>query len=274
MAATNEPAVTVEIAPGVPMDFVLVRPGAFIMGDEKKGDDDEKPEHLVRITQSFYLGRYPVTQAQWRAVMGDNPASFQGDDRRPVESVSWNDIVGSGSAAKGFLQRLAQVPGHVYRLPTEAEWEYAAKGGHLAPSMGRNKTENMATVANLYPAYAGGEDINAAAWHYLNDCYSTMRVGCRQPNALGLYGMSGNVYEWCQDTFDGEAYANRTKNQQVIADPFVEESDRYRVLRGGSWFYHPWYCLSAYRVNRHPSARFEVLGFRLVLDRSGSLRKF
>ena len=178
---------TVEIAPGVSMEFVLVLPGRFIMGDRQIGAG---PEHRVRITQPFYLGRYPVTQVQWTAVMDNNPADFKGDENRPVESVSWNDIVGAATDGPGFLARLPEVSGYRYRLPTEAEWEYAAKGGHLAP-----RVEERVIAENLYPTYAGGEDANATAWQEDNNDYSTLRIGYRQPNDLGLYGMSGNVWE-------------------------------------------------------------------------------
>jgi formylglycine-generating enzyme required for sulfatase activity len=268
MGPTNEPTVTIEIAPGVPLDFVLVRPGVFIMGDAQDGDNDEKPEHRVRITQPFYLGRYPVTQAQWRAVMGGNPANFTGDDQRPVESVSWEDIVGTEESTPGFLARLSPAAGYTYRLPTEAEWEYAAKGGHLAPPVEVFSGEKQVMVADRYPTHAGGEDFNAAAWQRQNNLYSTLRTGYRQPNVLGLYGMSGNVYEWCRDTFYGEAYAKRTENQQIITDPLVEESGRGRVVRGGSWLHDPGHCRSAYRGLGHPSDRYRLYGFRLVLSPS------
>ncbi|MEO0627061.1 MAG: formylglycine-generating enzyme family protein, partial [Bacteroidota bacterium] len=117
------------------LEFVLVKKGQFIMGDDQGIYSWEKPEHSVDISQDFYLGRYPITQAQWQAVMGDNPAGFKGDDRRPVERVSWNDLCGIGESVKpGFLERLCahiNYPADSFRLPTEAEWEYAAKGGHL-----------------------------------------------------------------------------------------------------------------------------------------------
>ena len=241
------------------MDFALVRPGTFVMGDAKEGDNDEKPEHRVRITQPFYLGRYPVTQAQWRAVMGGNPADFAGDDQRPVESVSWEDIVGSREASPGFLARLSPVPGYAYRLPTEAEWEYAAKGGHLAPPPEVRSGAMQVQVADSYPTYAGGEDVNAAAWQDRNNGYSTLRTGYRQPNVLGLYGMSGNVYEWCRDTFDSEIYTKRSRSDQDVIDPLVEDSGRRRVVRGGSWIRRPGRCRPAYRATGIPRSGFASL---------------
>jgi formylglycine-generating enzyme required for sulfatase activity len=253
---------TVEIAPGVSLEFVLVLPGTFVMGDARDGWDAEKPEHRVRITQPFYLGKYPVTQVQWAAIMEENPAHFKGDEHRPVESVSWGDIVKKAADGPSFLARLPEVRGYTYRLPTEAEWEYAAKGGHLA-----TQTDERVPAENLYPAYAGGEDANAAAWQSDNNEYSTLRTGYRQPNILGLYGMSGNVYDWCQDTFDSEAYAKRTQNQREISDP-LDESGRFRVVRGGSWIVVPWSCRSASPTRWPPSARSRIYGFRLVLSPS------
>ncbi|MEO0627060.1 MAG: formylglycine-generating enzyme family protein [Bacteroidota bacterium] len=252
------------------LEFVLVRKGRFIMGDDQGTFSREKPEHSVRISQDFYLGRYPITQAQWQAVMGDNPSEFKGDNRRPVEQVSWDDLHGTGEGVKpGFLDRLCthtNYPANSFHLPTEAEWEYAAKGGHLTAS-----TKNLREKATgLYSEYAGGDNAMSAAWQVNNNEYSTIATGYRQPNALGLYGMSGNVYDWCMDTWDAETYSKR--KGKLTIDPVVEAASQFRVVRGGSWHYNLEDCRSVYRFNRPSSYRFRAYGFRLVLSPSLSRR--
>ncbi|MEL7378311.1 MAG: formylglycine-generating enzyme family protein [Bacteroidota bacterium] len=252
------------------LQFVLVQKGRFIMGNHDSEYDDEKPEHEVEISQDFYLGRYPISQAQWQAVMGDNPANFKGDDRRPVEQVSWDDLHGTGEGAEsGFLDQLCahtNCPSGSFRLPTEAEWEYAAKGGHLSAWSGRNEQK----ASDLYPLYAGGDDVISAAWQYNNNGYSTIAAGYRQPNALGLYGMSGNVYDWCQDTIDYEVYSKR-KGEMTI-DPVVEVAGRNRVVRGGSWLNSPGSCLPVFRSYGPSTFRYRNIGFRLVLSPSSARR--
>ncbi|MEL6358460.1 MAG: formylglycine-generating enzyme family protein, partial [Bacteroidota bacterium] len=173
------------------LEFVLVRKGQFIMGDNQGTYSREKPEHSVEISQDFYLSRYPITQGQWQALMDVNSANFKGDNRRPVEKVSWINLHWKGKGGKQcFLDRLCahtNYPDNSFRLPTEAEWEYAAKGGHLTAL-----SESMKEIAtDLYSEYAGGDDAMSAAWQTNNNEYSTIAVGYRQPNALGLYGMSG-----------------------------------------------------------------------------------
>ncbi|MEO0627350.1 MAG: formylglycine-generating enzyme family protein, partial [Bacteroidota bacterium] len=252
------------------LEFVLVKKGQFIMGDDDGIQDDEKPEHSVEISQDFYLGRYPVTQAQWQVVMDDNPANFKGDDRRPVENVSWGNLHGIGEGAKsGFLDRLfahTDYPDNSFRLPTEAEWEYAAKGGHLTA-----RTKNLKEKApDLYSEYAGGDDVISAAWQDNNNGYSTIATGYRQPNALGLYGMSGNVYDWCQDTWDAKTYSKR--KEELTVDPFIEAAGQDRVVRGGSWVYIPGSCRPVTRNHRLSSYRFRYFGFRLVLSPSSAQR--
>lgn len=219
------------------MEFVLIRAGEFYMGS-KDGADDEKPVHLVRITRPFYLGRYQVTQSQWEAVMGDNPSRFTGDANRPVESISWDDT-------QAFLQRLSEKEqGCLYRLPTEAEWEYAARAGA--------KT-----------AYCFGDDpeqLHEYAWYDKNAKGTTHPVGQLKPNAWGLYDMHGNVWEWVNDWF-GETYYHKSPTD----DPQGPADGPFRVLRGGAFWHSLWYARCACRDGNLPRARLDYGGFRVVV---------
>jgi formylglycine-generating enzyme required for sulfatase activity len=259
----------IEIAPGVPMEFVLVLPGTFVMGSKKGADySGEKVEHLVKITRPFYLGRYAVTQAQWTAVTGQRPAHFVGDDRRPVEQVSWEEIMGryeEEPTTQGFLDLLPALSGHTFQLPTEAEWEYAAKGGHLSSGGALNYEQNQVPAGSLYPSFAGGEDAKAVAWQKSNNDYSTLRGGYRQPNALGFYGMSGNVWDWCRDTFDRNVYTERSLKNQIVIDPLEEKPGRSRVVRGGGWSSFSDRCYPTFRNGRISGQKTQRFGFRLVL---------
>jgi TonB family protein len=214
--------------------FVRVPGGEFLMGSSD-GRPDEKPVHRVRITKAFEMGKYEVTQAQWGSVMGNDPSSFRGPDR-PVESVSWDDI-------QEFLQKLnAMKDGYRYRLPTEAEWEYAARAG---------SSENRP------------EDLDAVAWHSANaGNRATEPVGEKQPNAWGLYDTLGNVWEWCQDWYDGRYYSD-----SPVADPPGPASGLARVVRGGSIIDGSEVLRLAFR-NRVDSSGFRSngLGFRLVRE--------
>ena len=180
------------------MSFVMIPPGTFEMGSET-GDDDEKPVHTVRITKPFYFGKYEVTQKQWRSIVGENPSTFKGDEL-PVESISWIEI-------QRFLRRINQFEGRLtYRLPTEAEWEYAARAGS---------------------ATDGEISLDAVAWHEANSREETHPVGRKQPNAWGIYDVYGNVWEWCRDRHG--AYPART-----VADPTGAQTGVTRAIRGGS----------------------------------------
>ena len=223
------------------MEFVLIPAGSFEMGcgsseSESNCDADEQPRHSVRISRPFYLGKYEVTQRQWEAVMGSNPSEFR-DSNRPVEMVSWEDV-------QEFIKKLNAKEGHTrYRLPTEAEWEYAARAGSTA-------------------AYAFGNDkdlLGNYAWYNGNSGGETHAVGQNQSNARGLYDMHGNVWEWVQD-WSGD-YSGGT-----VVDPGGPEEGEDRMLRGGSWDGDAKLCRSAGRVWARPKARFNNLGFRLALS--------
>ena len=208
--------------------------GTFMMGcTSEQGDDcygDEKPAHQVTLS-SYKINRYQVTQEEWRAVMDNNPSHFKGCDKCPVEKVSWNDI-------QDFLKKLNQLTGKNYRLPTEAEWEYAARGG-----------ENY--------KYAGSNTIGKVAWYDDNSESKTHPVGKKQANGYGLYDMSGNVWEWCQDWYG--AYSSKAQSNPKGAD-----SGSGRVLRGGGWSFSARLCRVADRADFNPGSRFNNSGFRLA----------
>ena len=207
--------------------MVRVAGGTFMMGSpaSEKGRDDEC-QHQVPVS-SFSIGKYEVTQAQWRAVMGTNPSNFKGCDDCPVEQVSWNDV-------QSFIKKLKEKTGKTYRLPTEAEWEYAARGG--------NKSKGF--------LYAGSSNLGNVAWYVDNSGSRTHAVGGKSPNELGLYDMSGNVWEWCQDIYKPYPGCSRT-----------EEG---RVSRGGSWDHSSYNCRAAARDYDVPDGGF--VGFRLALQ--------
>ncbi|MFM7153873.1 MAG: formylglycine-generating enzyme family protein, partial [Bacteroidota bacterium] len=190
--------------------------------------------HPVTLSD-YYIGETEVTQAQWKAVMGDNPSGFNGCDDCPVENVSWND-------AQKFITRLnARAGSPRYRLPTEAEWEYAARGGANSRSY----------------QYAGSNDINEVAWYDVNSRFKTHPVKGKKPNELGVYDMSGNVYEWCSDWYGYYLAASQTNPQGPSAGVF-------RVFRGGGWFDAAGYCRASFRNDDGPGGRGIYLGFRLA----------
>ena len=217
---------------GLP-DMVFVKGGTFQMGSNEY--DSEKPIHSVTLAD-FEIGKYPVTQKLWTEIMGNNPAYFKGDDL-PVEYISWND-------AQDFLRKLnARFPGMHYRLPTEAEWEYAARGGE------KGAKENL--------IYAGSNDLDAVGWYSENSGGNTHPVGGKKPNQPGLYDMSGNVFEWCQDWYGDYPSGSQT-------NPTGPASGYNRVIRGGSWNSDPTYCRVAYRNRYAPDYRSFGVGFRLA----------
>ncbi len=219
------------------MEFVLVKGGCYQMG-HVMGDNEfpeEKPVHEVCV-DDFYMGKYPVTQGQWKAIMGSNPSYFNDcGDNCPVEQVSWND-------AQEFIRKLnSRSGGDKYRLPTEAEWKYAARSG--------GKSEK----------YAGGNDVDSVAWYASNSGRKeTHPVGTKAANALGLYDMNGNVYQWVQDRDDGSYYNNSPRY-----NPDGPVSSGGRVVRGGSWGHGPGYSRTSPSFYL-PVNRNYLIGFRLL----------
>ena len=202
----------------------------------KKPEDWEKPTHRVTLTNDYYIGKYEVTQALWQAVMGSNPSYLKGNNNLPVERVSWDDC-------QDFLSKLNRITGKTFRLPTEAEWEYAARGG--------NKSRGY--------QYSGSNNLSDVAWYDDNSGNKSHAVGTKQPNELGIYDMSGNVCEWCQDRFG-------KYNSSSQVNPTGANSGSGRVIRGGSWFGWVSGCRSSYRNIHEPDISDSVLGLRLVLS--------
>jgi len=220
-------------------NMVLVKGGTFTMGctDEqgKSCENDEKPAHSVTLAD-FYIGKYEVTQRQWYEVTGSNPTAFTKNRNLPVDNVSWDEV-------QEFIRKLNEKTGKTYRLPTEAEWEYAARGG--------SKTSGY--------RYSGGNNIDKVAWYRDNSELETHSVGGRQPNELGIYDMSGNVWEWVNDRYGVYGSSPENDPQGPLAGP-------NRVYRGGSWDDGAEECRVTDRDYYYPSYRSYTLGFRLALS--------
>lgn len=251
--------------PPTDMELILIKGSCYIIGDTfEKGRDDERPNKEVCV-DDFYLGKYEVTQAQWRKIIEKNPSFFQPDEdysccpiglcpwvtlfgcnyraaakeeTLPVENVSWDDI-------QEFLEKLNKKTGKDYRLPTEAEWEYAAKSG--------GKKEKWAgTYFEL--------ELDKYAWYRDTSGYKTQPVGQMKPNGLGLYDMTGNVWEWVNDWYNADYYKNIPKD-----NPRGPQTGVSRGMRGGSWFEDPWVIRTSYRVGGFPYLRSTNVGFRLAM---------
>ena len=235
---TNGDNISIPVKDGISIEMVRVEAGTFTMGaisEMKDPWDDEKPAHQVTLTNDYYIGKYEVTQALWQAVMGNNPSNFKGDDL-PVDKVSWDDC-------QEFISKLNRLTGKTFRLPTEAEWEYAARGGKKSRGY----------------QYGGSNNISDVAWYDSNSGYKTHAVGSKQANELGIYDMSGNVWEWCQDW-----KGSYSSSSQV--NPTGANSGSDRVGRGGSWFSFAGGCRSSCRFSSTPDSRINFLGLRLVLS--------
>jgi len=232
------------------LEMILVEGGVFQMGGTEY--EDEKPIHKVHIS-TLYMGSYPVTQALYKVVISETPSHFKGK-RRPVENVSWED-------ARTFLEKLNEMEGikrslekeglknHRFRLPSEAEWEYAARGGKYSEGY----------------THAGSDDLKQVGWYDGNSNSETKPVGLLRANELGLYDMSGNVYEWCEDD-----WRDSYREAPVDGSAWIDALDRatYRVIRGGGYFDLAVRCRPACRDYDSPDFRYSPIGFRLVLSPS------
>jgi len=254
------------------MDFVMILTGEFDMGspsDEWDRYDREGPVHRVKIPDGFYLGKYEVTQKQWLDVMGDNPSFFKGDDR-PVESVSWNDV-------QEFINKLNTKEGaDRYRLPSEAEWEYAARAGtttrysfgemEVAVCESGDGCEYVDVEAFLKKIDMDNKArLDEHAWNKNNSDGKTYPVGQKKQNPWGLYDMHGNVWEWVQDSYHGNYIGSPTDGSAWESGNgwFWDLLGPKKVFRGGSWYGNNC-CRSATRIFRHPDGRNQALGFRLL----------
>jgi formylglycine-generating enzyme required for sulfatase activity len=216
---------TLDFADGVKMETVLVPAGTFTMGSGRGPFESERPAHQVTISRPFYLGKYPVTQEQWQAIVGTNPSRFKGA-KRPVEGVSWKD-------AQEFCRAVSAKVGKTVRLPTEAEWEFACRAGTTTD-------------------YSFGDREAALveyAWCEVNSGGATHAVGQKKPNAWGLYDMHGNVWEWCRDWYDPKYYAS---SPRVDPQGPARSGLGAHVLRGGAWHVEASYCRSAARGGDFP----------------------
>ena len=238
------------ITNSVGMKMVLLPIGEFPMGSrdsDLNAKDDEKPRHLVRITQPFYLGIHPVTQQQYQRVIGGNPSHFGGDPDRPVDTVSWND-------AQEFCRLLSALEeekeaGRAYRLPTEAEWEYACR----------------ASGEGQYCFGDSADGLDRHAWFSVNSSATTQPVGQKKPNAWGLCDVHGNVWEWCADVYGPDYYAQSPRDDPPGPSPATDsQRARPRVLRGGAWSSWPPYLRCACRRPSAPGDREQNYGFRVA----------
>jgi formylglycine-generating enzyme required for sulfatase activity len=254
-----------DLGDGIQLELVKIPGGRFQMGapkGEARSDDDERPQHLVTVPE-FWLGKYPVTQAQYQAVMGKNPSHFTDDGaNRPVERVIWDDAV-------AFCQALSQRTGRVYRLPSEAEWEYACRAGTTTPFyFGPTITTDLANYRGTDLQYQG----TTYPGHYGQGPKGIFReqttpVGQFPPNALGMYDLHGNIWEWCQDVWHDSYDAAPTDGSAWLTGG---DQDR-RVLRGGSWGSAPEFCRSAIRDRDAPGLTNGGVGFRVLCGLASGL---
>ena len=237
---------SVDLGKGIKLEMVLVPAGEFMMGSpdsDKSGRGDERPQHRVRITKPFWLGKYLVTQEQWQAVIGNNPSEFKGP-KNPVDSVGWEDC---RDFLKTLNEKFANTPVK-FSLPTEAQWEYACRAGSKSRY------------------YYGDEDAKLAefAWFNDNSEEKTHPVGQKKPNAWGLYDMHGNLFQWCADWYDGDYYKS-----SPASDPCGPSSGSLHVDRGGCWNSLARGCCSAFRHTNSPRAD-HFIGLRVMVIRQDS----
>ena len=245
---------TEDLGNGVKLEMAAIPGGTFMMGspeNEAKRRDSENPQHQVTVP-GFFMGKYPVTQAQYQAIMGNNPSLFKGSNR-PVECVSWDNAV-------AFCEKLSQITGKTYRLPSEAEWEYACRAGTTTPfHFGETITTDL---ANYNGNYTYGQEPKGV---YRRETTEVGSFGVA--NNFGLYDMHGNVWEWCQDNWHSNYEGAPIDGSAWLG---IEKNTNTRLLRGGSWYHAPAYCRSAYRIFLNLDSDINFIGFRVVC--SGAAR--
>ena len=235
----NNNNISIPVKDGISIEMVRVEAGTFTMGATPEMEnplDDEKPAHQVTLTNDYYIGKYEVTQALWQAVMGNNPSNFKGDNL-PVEQVSWDDC-------QEFISKLNSITDKTFRLPTEAEWEFAARGG--------NKGRGY--------QFSGNKKLSKVAWYKDNSRAQTHSVGSKQANELGIYDMSGNVWEWCHDRYGKYSSSSQT-------NPTCDTSGSLRVFRGGCCYDNARDCRSSNRDDYTPDHHSVGIGLRLALSK-------
>jgi formylglycine-generating enzyme required for sulfatase activity len=238
--------IEISIAENISLEMVLISPGSFIMGSdstEQERHNDEDPMREVTISKPFYMGKYEVTQEQWKAVMGDNPSMFKDKENwndHPVDWVSWNDCI-------EFTEKLSQLTSKIFRLPTEAEWEYACRAGTDTRYYWGNDPNDW--------------EVRDYAWAFSYSEGRSHPVGMKKPNAWGLYDMSGNMWEWCLDW-------RAPYDPQDIVDPKGQTNGNKKIYRGGSWFNNPQLLppppISSLHNHHHPQSRIRPLCIRLM----------
>lgn len=231
---------------GLELCLIKVEKGSFKMGSSKNVENEN--QHLVHITKDYWLGKYEVTQEQWMALMEDNPSFFKKEGKYPVEGISWNEAMEYCGKLTEIERKAGRLPeGYVYTLPTEAQWEYAARC--------RGKYGDR--------TYSGGSKIDILGWYADNSGKNSHPVGGKRPNELGFHDMTGNVWEWCLD----HSHIGSITNTYIddISDPYCTMGS-YRILRGGSWSNRTWGCRVASRISRDPRRiRTNAIGFRVAL---------
>ncbi|MBO4544836.1 MAG: formylglycine-generating enzyme family protein [Verrucomicrobia bacterium] len=241
---------TIPLSNTVNLDLIWIEPGTFMMGspENELGRFDDETQHQVTLTQGYWLGKYKVTQAQYKAVMGANPSEFSGDNN-PVECVSWNDAMAFCAKLTEIEKAASRLPvGYEYTLPTEAQWEYACRAG---TTTALNSGKNLSDEGQC-------PEMDEVGWYDCNSDETTHPVGLKLPNVWGLYDMHGNVWEWCLDWYG--AYPTSS-----VMDPKGAGTGSGRVLRGGSWNYYASICRSAIRFLNSPSNDYDNYGFRVAL---------
>ena len=264
----EEKNLTIPLSEKVSLDMIWIAPGSFMMGSPKneRGRDSNEARHKVTISKDYWLGKYEVTQAQWKAVIWNNPSSFKGDNL-PVENVSWHDAMMFCKKLTEIEKAAGRLPeGYEYTLPTEAQWEYACRAG---TETAFNNGTNIPSLGQALLAPC--PNLDEVGWYKYNRNEKTHPVGQKQPNAWGLYDMHGNVYEWCLD------YCDWNRNDRIVTDTYIDgikdplcKTGSSRVVRGGSGYNPARYCRSAYRSSSVPGFRNYSFGFRVCLSYSSN----